>query len=278
MSPPPSDRLPGETEAAYLQRLRAERLELLAARGELGSSREGWRDRAKAIVLGRPPAAPGPTQAELVSRQAAAVAASGGGLTAQARPDTRTAGAALPSPVQAAARLRVVNPKLWSADIPRDRLRGHAPDLSGCFAKLRACARSRSKGHPQAGNLLAVGGLVLSYVRRNALGFCRLTHDFIARQLGMCSDTVRRSMRFFEARGLLDTFNVTTRDPETGAVWRAANLYIPRVSAEAPAAEPRARLSAQLSRWAYAFGLERRAWGFNRTPAASPTGYAPPPS
>lgn len=198
-------------------------------------------------------------------------------------PASRPLAAALPPQVQAAAGIAVCNPKIWESDL---RPITAPVDSSAWLRTVGTHARARVYGDPYAATIERVATLLVYAMRAGGAGYARATMRWLAMRAHMALDTVRRVVRWLEARALLDTFNVLSR--HDGQVLRDANLYIlagapaaasSRESAPDSAADSRPakeapstvdRMTARLARYASAFGLRARPWGFNATPLASP--------
>jgi hypothetical protein len=158
------------------------------------------------------------------------------------------------------------------------------PSRSQGVVCLRASrVEKREKGDPLKSVLLRTAELVRWVENKAGTGFARKTLEQLSKLVGCCKETVRKAIRFLERHGLLDTFNVLSRDH--GFVRRRANLYlIPDVESDptpppcdlAPSVKAPERpvgnsLAERLNRYAGFFGLRARAWGLNATPA--PVGY-----
>jgi hypothetical protein len=180
-------------------------------------------------------------------------------------------GRVLPAVARASAGMAVANPKIWEADAKP--LRGRKIDAEAYLARVRLAAKTRETGDVLEPILVRTAELVLWAVRKGGIGFARQTFEQLGKLIGCCSETARKAIRFLERHGVLDTFNVLSRDH--GFVRRGANLYL------IPDAEPDAERPAgnslveRLNRYAEFFGLRARAWGLNATPA--PVGYRTPP-
>lgn len=179
-----------------------------------------------------------------------------------------SAGRALPPSVQSAAGLRVVNDKIWEADV---RPIKRPVNTDGWLSLVRSLARGRVLGDPFAVTITRVAETLVWQFRKARTGFARLTHETIAGIAQIDPGTVRRSIRWLEGKSLVDTFNTLKR--EDGQVLRAANLYLfTGLEPEQPPPEPKdeieRRSSNKLIRYARLFGLRARSWGLNATPLA----------
>lgn len=183
-------------------------------------------------------------------------------------------GRILPAVARAWTGLGVANPKIWEADLKP--IRGREVDTDGWLARVRAAARLRVRGDPYETNIIRTAELIVWVIRKDGVGFARQGFKSLGRLVRIGKETVRKVVRFLEQCGLLDTFNVLTR--EHGFVRRAENAYlIPDAPKGKPAAktdavlEGRAPVGAslveRLTRYAHHFGLKARAWGLNATPA-----------
>ena len=177
-------------------------------------------------------------------------------------------GNALPRKIRDKARLEVVNPKIWEADIKP--LRGRKPDFNAFRARIKRA--SREGGDVLKTAIKAVGEAIMRFTRAQGMGFARRSFSRLAKEADCCVDTAVKAVRFLERHCGLDTFNVLSR--RHGQVRREANMYI--IPAEPPNSNESAEdaLSGRLNRWAPAFGLRARPWGLNATPAR--VGYRPP--
>jgi hypothetical protein len=186
---------------------------------------------------------------------------------------------------------RVFNPKIWEGDTRR--FRGPRFEFKPWLAACRdAIITGRRRGDPMQAHLQRTSQ-ALALTDREASGRGakrRMSFMTIAAFVGCCIDTARRCVRWLEARGLVDTFNVLVRvknpdHPSLNGVFRTANMYMLRmpeappeapgtahtaVAAPAEEAPPAVQAvlaaTARLARWAAAFGLVARPWGLNATP------------
>jgi len=171
------------------------------------------------------------------------------------------AGAAMPA---------ITNPKIWQADARRFR-RGERFARGPWQAACRAAVKARALGDVLAPTILRACE-VLAWQDAGQQGRTQITFKFLAELTGCCVETARKVIRWLEDRGLIDTFN--TLDRVGGQIQRTANLYVlafpdaPPADppAEAAPVDPIGRITARLARWASAFGLTPRAWGYNATP------------
>lgn len=276
-SAPTSGPRPGETNAAYRERLYRE----VRARLEQGES--------------PPPPTPAPPAADpdLVALHAAATArapaidareARNSGAAYFRQDVGRSAASALPPIARAASGQRIEHLRIHEAD-----LRPVARATPA--ARWRALVRKSYEDRPIERGLhfgtRAVAHFVhailyVESVMEKGLGYVRRTFD----ELGKIGETkysgrhMKRVQRDLESRGLIDVLNTLKRD---GDMWvRGANLYVPNVDEDAPPlpadvdapdAPVLATASAGISagaRLSALFGLALRPWGLNTTPLRSP--------
>ena len=184
----------------------------------------------------------------------------------------------LPPQVQAAAGIRVENPRVWEADLTEVKKSRQRPDTNAFQANVRKAAAGRAKGDPMAVTIYQVAGKLVFFLAKSTTDFVRVTFETLAKTSEVCVETARKVVRFLEARGLLDTFNVVYRTTE-GDERRAANLYFLRGEASSqPEPSPAGmldRVTDRLRRYAATFGLKARRWGFNATPLRNLAPAAP---
>ena len=194
----------------------------------------------------------------------------------------RPLGSVLPPQVQAAAHLPVINPKIWETDLEGAKPSKQRPDTGSFLASVGRAAALRAKGDPMATTINQVANKLVYFLAKSTSDFVRVTFETLAKTSRVCKETARTVVRFLEARGILDTFNVVVRTAD-GDVWRAANLYFlcgdvqaaPAASAKAGAEGMIDRVTDRLRRYAATFGLKARKWGLNAFPLRAPA-LAPP--
>lgn len=172
----------------------------------------------------------------------------------------RSPAAAWAPEVRAAAGLPVRNRRVWEADLtPVKGPKKPASDTTRFLEKVRSLARARVLGDVLAPTIVRAGELIAYFVAVGTGDVARVTHATLAKKIGCCVETVRKIVRFLEAKGALHTVNVSTWGDE--GPRRGANLYIPRVAENA--AEDTTH-EAALTRFMDRFGLRRTTWGFNK--------------
>lgn len=202
-----------------------------------------------------------------------------------ARPSTPI-GKALPPDVRSAAAGRTRNPALWSIDVQPI---AYEPDLDLAWRAFEDALKTRVIGEVSGPFLERAWRAILKLHRRATKrggrgqrpivpGFVRGTLKFLAKVAGIGRDTMRRAVRWFEKKGLLDTVNITDRDEE-GEVRFQPNMYLvrPRAPEESPSPAATAggsgpqrspiaeHVAGVLARWSrYLPALEPRTWGWNR--------------
>lgn len=203
--------------------------------------------------------------------------------TSPATSGVASAAAALPLAARVALTpSRVVNPKIQDADVGKYR----APKFKGApwWDRAKAAVAERAKGDPLELTLLnfchAIG-------RRFAWGngSARLSLEALAKAMGCCVETARKTVRYFQRFDVLNVFNTLRRD-ENNLLVRAPNLYLAPREEHAPIEVPEnlspelsqlARVGAELARWvSYFGGMLVRDWGLNATPQAPRPGPPPP--
>jgi hypothetical protein len=169
------------------------------------------------------------------------------------------------------ARRPVEHAKIHEADIPARP--GAAP--AGWLSRARACVSSdRKAGAPRASSLMQVAGALGRFARDRGRDACRATHRELANASQVSVSTVRRALRWMEARDLVDTVNVLARvSTAAGAkLVRRANLYLfPAELDTVPAivAGVGNLVGRAVRRWAAPFGLGAGRMGFQRPPHPS---------
>ena len=168
-------------------------------------------------------------------------------------------------PVRSATRAPPVqNPKIWDSDIKPLRRRKIVSDAA-FWSRFHAAVRMYGRQGMLKRTLEGAARVLFHAVKNGGEGFARLTFDGVARALDACRETARKAIRWLEAAGLLDTFNVMTRF--RGAVRRDANLYqIPDLPTD-PDRSFESDIPARIARCAEMFGLAAREIGVNVTAA-----------
>jgi hypothetical protein len=227
--------------------------ELLAR--DIDARHAAARERARAAEAAHPFTDPA-DQLAATQREASERAAASLPAVAVAR----SPAAAWAPETRAAVGLPVRNRRVWEADLTPVKGREKPPAGTTRFLeRVRSLARARVLGDVLAPTIVRAGELIAYFVAVGTGDVARVTHATLAKKIGCCVETVRKIVRFLEARGALHTVNVSTWGDE--GPRRGANLYIMRV---AETAADDTTHEAALTRFMDRFGLRRTTWGFNK--------------
>lgn len=171
---------------------------------------------------------------------------------------------------------RIVNPKIQDADVDKYR----APNFAApsWWNRANAAIEKRRVGVRDV-SAITLKSCCNALARRFnwGRGSARLAMETLAKDMGSCEDTARRSIRYLQRHDVVNVMNTLIRD-ENNMLVRAPNLYLATRPEQAPIEDPSdlspkltqlARAGAVVARWAsYFVGLVSRDLGLNRTPLA----------